>query len=628
MKGLLLSAAQITLLAALFACPALAQDTPTLDPSGVSEVISIGQRIGQTYTDVLTSPVSVITLDEIEASGAAYIADLLRTIPGMAVNRGGPAGSNTQVRMRGTEGNHILVLIDGVKASNPNTGEFNFAFLRAEDVLKIEVLRGEQSALWGSDAIGGVINIITRAESTREHYRITVEGGSFGTGEAQFSAVIPLGTAALSVTGNVFKTAGYDVSGSGGEEDGADSRALNVGLNKVDLAGLTLSGKFSTQVANNDFDGFNFFTGGLSDALSETETKTKTGQLSARFTLAGFENLVNASLTDVEQTTRGTTFDSRNTGHRTQFNWAAEKSWDVHSLTILAETEKEDFSNFGGVGAGQNQNEGIKNHAIAADYRFNQNAVTLTASARQGFNDRFDDVFTWRVGAGYAFEDFGGRVRASVGTGVKNPSMTELFGFFPNNFTGNPDLKPETSVGYDIGYEHVWGDIKFSVDYFHSDLEDEIYFISGLDPITFARLRPDTMGNLTAKSSREGVELEMRGDISGNLSVRASTTILDAKEDNGKEIRRPDFLASASTTWNPFDPLSMTLSVQHIGRQLDTGARELDAFTLVGLNIRYSLNDIVTLSVRGENLLDQDYQEVVGYASQGRGVYAGLSADF
>ncbi|MCF6220072.1 MAG: TonB-dependent receptor [Robiginitomaculum sp.] len=589
------------------------------------EIIAIGRRVSPSNRNEVTSPNTLINTAEIKARGNVYIADLLRTVPGASVNRSGPQGALTQLRLRGSEGNHVLVLVDGVEVSNPNTGEFDFGSLRSTDIVRIEVLRGEQSALWGSDALGGVVNIITRAGETNESYKLSIKGGSFNTFEGQVSAVVPINGAALSINGNVFRTDGYDVSGNNSEKDGSDSRALNVGLNNVEIGGLTLSAKYSNTHAVSEFDADTDFNGRLDNTLSETQTDTHTGRISARFDMAGFSNLINLSVADTKQNTVGTSFPNDTTGKRTQLNWAAEKTWDAHNLTILAETEKEEFSNFGGVGAGQNQNESIQNHALAADYRFNQNAITLSASARADFNDRFDDSQTWRVGAGYAFENIGGRVRASVGTGVKNPSMTELFGFFPAFFVGNPDLTPETSLGYNIGYDQKLGDWNFSADYFRSDLKNEIFTDFGVFP--------STARNRTTDSKREGVEFEARGSIGDTLDIRASATFLDAKENGIRELRRPEFLASATATWTPIEPLSLTLSADHNGSQIDTDFAtfsrvELKAFTLVGLNIRYSLNDIVTLSVRGENLLDEDYQEVVGYASQGRGVYAGISADF
>ncbi|PHR93553.1 MAG: TonB-dependent receptor [Robiginitomaculum sp.] len=640
MRHLYLSAA----LVAVLTTPALAQEaqTPPLNDCEIQStdcdielqdtVISLGERIGSPYRNELTSPSSIISQAEISARGNAYIADLLRTIPGASVNRSGPAGSLTQIRLRGSEGNHVLVLIDGVEVSNPNTGEFDFASLRARDVLKIEVLRGEQSALWGSDAIGGVINIITRARATQKSYSASIEGGSFGTGEAQISAVLPLTIfpirgASLSINGNVFKTSGYDVSGLNGEKDGAESRALNIGLNNVNIGALNLSGVFSTNTAMTQFDSDTTFNGRLENTSGETETKTQTGRVSAGFNLVGFEHVLNLSFTDTDQTTTGTSFPNDTTGKRTQLNWAAKKSWDAHNLTLLVETEKETFSNFGGTGAGQNQKQSTQNHALAADYRYNANALTLTASARQDFNDRFEDSATWRVGAGYAFENLGGRVRASIGTGVKNPSMTELFGFFPASFIGNPDLKPEKSQGYNIGYDQEFanGDLSFSIDYFRSDLENEIFTDFGVFP--------STAHNRTTDSKREGIELETRWQLTNTVKLHASATFMDTKENDVQELRRPEFLASGTLTWQPVKQLHLTLSADHTGSQIDTdfgtfSRVTLDAFTLVGLNASWALNDTISVSIRAENLLDDNYEEVVGYASQGRGVYAGLNAHF
>lgn len=592
------------------------------------DIVVVGNRLGTLKQTELTSPVSLISDEEILDRGNQYIADLLRTIPGATVNRSGPAGGLTQLRLRGSEANHVLVLIDGVDASNPNTGEFDFAFLRAEDIARIEVLRGEQSALWGSDAVGGVVNIVTRsASSDAPSYGLSIEGGSFNTAEAQLSSILPIGDeATLSLNGNLFTTDGYDTSGLDGDEDGSQSRALNVGINNVNFASISLSAKYSTQTSVAEFDSDTNFDGRLNDILAETEIDFQIARLSARFDLGGFEHLINFSNTQTDQTTIGTSFPNDTTGQRTNLNWAAEGRWDAHAITFLAETEEEKFSNFGGAGAGQNQDESTRNHALAADYRYSTATVTFNASARQDFNDRFDDTLTWRVGAGYTFAPIGGRLRASIGTGVKNPTMTELFGFFPAFFAGNPDITPEESLGYNIGYEQslLSDDLTISVDYFRSDLENEIFTDFGVFPSTVA--------NRASESKREGIELEGRWQLSDQFTARAAATFLDTEENGVKELRRPEFTGSATLTWNA-DPFSLTLSADHTGSQIDTdfatfGRVELEAFTLVGLNASFQLNETLSISLRGENLLDENYQEVVGYASQGRAVYAGLRADF
>lgn len=621
MKRLLLGSA----LASFFCVPVIgfAQDTT----QSSDEIVSVGDRLGSTKADNLTSPASIIDAEEIENRNQAYVTDLLRTIPGVSVNSSGPAGNLTQLRLRGAEANHVLVLIDGVDASNANTGEFDFAGLRAEDVLRIEVLRGEQSALYGSDAIGGVINIITRAGAKQKGISFAVEGGSRDTFEGQVSAVVPIKGASLSINGNAFTTDGYDTSGLDTEDDGSKSRSINVGLNNVALGAVTFSAKISASKLEAEFDADTNFDGTLENTNDELITDTRTGRVDARFDLFGFEHLLTLSGSDTETISPNASFRNDTTGDRTTANWAAKKVINNHTITLLAETEKESFSNFGGAGAGQNQSESIRNDALAADYRFDNDVITLTVSARHDLNDRFENETTWRVGGGYAFTDFGGRIRASVGTGVKNPTLTELFGFFPAFFVGNPDLTPERSLGFNIGYEQSLLDdnFGFSIDYFHSDLENEIFTDFGAFPATAK--------NRTTDSTREGVEVEARWKLAETVSLRSSATFLDTEENGVEEIRRPNFLASATATWAPTQDLSLTASVDHTGDQLDTDfgtfqTVTLDAYTLVGLNISYDVSDIVTLTLRGDNLLDEDYQEVVGYASQGRGIYAGLRARF
>ena len=614
MKKLLLGAS----IAAFLPSLASAQ-TPSDD-----DIVSVGTRIGDSATSSLTSPVSVITEDDIQDRGQSYISDLLRTLPGVSVNSSGSAGGLTQIRMRGTEASHVLVLIDGIEVANPTAGEFDFAGLRAEDIVRIETLRGEQSALYGSDAIGGVINIITRAGETRESYSASGEGGTYNTLEGQVSAVVPIGGATLSINGNAFTTDGYDVSGLGGEKDGSESRSLNIGLNNVELGGIALSAKGGTSRLDTEFDSDSDFNGRLDNTDGQSTIKTKIGRIDARFEIAGFGNLVTLSALETQTDTNGS-FGNASTGKRTNLNWAAEREFGAHAITVLGETERESYEITPSFAATPTSPEN-ETYAIAGDYRYTGEALSLTGSVRQDFNDRFDDAFTWRAGAGYAFENFGGRLRASVGKGVKNPSLIELFGFYPeSNFVGNPDLTPEKSIGYSVGYDQELGHFDVSVDYFRSDLEDEIFTdFSGF---------PFLPRNRATDSKREGVELEARFDNGGPVSARASATFLDTEENGVKEIRRPELLASGTLTWAVTDTLSVTGSADHTGKQTDTdfgtfSAVTLDAFTLVGLNASYGLNDVVTLSLRGQNLLDEDYQEVFGYASQGRTVFFGVRASF
>jgi len=626
MKRLLLTAGLASLFTSLTAhAQSNLADAPNID----DEIITIGSRIsGQSITS-LTSAASILDEADIKARGQAFLSDILRSLPGLAVSRSGPAGNLTQIRVRSSEANHVLVLIDGVEAGNPNTGEFDFAGIRSEDILKIEVLRGEQSALWGSDAIGGVINIITRAGSRQERYQASVEYGTYNTIEGQVSAVIPIGIAALSINGNAFSTDGFDVSGQDGEDDGSNSRSISLGLNNVNLGPLNLSALYAASNLRSDFDSDSDFDGRLNNTNNILVTGNRRANITGRFNALTTENKISLSLTETDTRDPNASFQNDTQGRRLQANWASKINIaQGHSLTVLGEVEDEDFENFGGIGAGQNQSNNITNYAVAGDYKFSQGPITLTGSARQDFNDRFDNAFTWRIGGGYALQALGGRLYGSYGTGVKNPTLTEIFGFFPGSFIGNADIQPETSEGFNIGYNQEFfdGSASVSVDYFQSDLKDEILTIFNPDFTS-------TVQNSLADSSREGIEVEAQWSPVSSLDLSGSLTFLDAEEGDAEEIRRPDFTASVQATWRPRDDLSLTGTVDHTGSQLDTDFAifsniELDSFTLLGANIRYDVNDIVSLSVRGENLFDEDYQEVIGFTAPGRTVFVGLSANF
>ena len=588
----------------------------------IDEIVSVGTMLGEDFVKNLPVPVSVLTGPEIENRNQTYISDLLRSQPGVSVNRSGPGGALTQIRVRGTEASHVLVLVDGIEVANPTAGEFDLSGIRAADVLKIEILRGEQSALYGSDAIGGVINIITRAGSGDYDWRASVEAGSFGTFEGQFNGSVPVlaGNVRIGVGG--FGTNGYDISGLGGEKDGSKSRNLTLAINQ-DLGGINVSAQYRNSHLKTDFDEDSPFDGRLDNTISESLIDTHTARVDARFELSGFENHLSLSGHDITTDSRAG-FASVSEGTRRQARWAVKRKFDHHSFTILGEVEKETYDISPNFAFAPTSPENT-NYAVAGDYRGRFGGLTITGSARNDFNDRFNDAFTWNLGGSFGF-DFGGRVRANLGTGVKNPSLIELFGFFPeSNFVGNPALQPEESFGYGVGYSHDFGDLDVSVDYFKAELTDEIF----TDFSSF----PFLARNRATESEREGVELSADWKASDILSAYASATFLDTTENGIEEIRRPDFQASATVTVKPIEAVSLTASVDHTGSQLDTDFATfapvtLDAFTLVGLNAAFDVNENVTLTLRGDNLLDEDYEEVVGYSSQGRGVYGGLRLRF
>ena len=631
------------------------------------EIVAVGQRIGGSSKAALTSAVSVITAEDIAARNQIFVTDILHSLPSVSVNNSGPSTNLSQIRVRGNEANQVLVIIDGVKVNNPITGEFDFGGLQAGNIARIELLRGEQSALWGADAIGGVINIITKTGYVEEQYNASFEAGSFNTVRGQASATFPIGNAALSLNASGFSSDNYDISnvsgdsGQDGEDDSSKSQSYSIGLNELDIGPIKFAAKAGLTNLDSRFEAQT--NGVLQDTLDDQSDRSiQSYRLNAAFNTFGIDHLITATsnrertnsiFTDVtfleeEEiatdpiTGENLTSDLNTVGDRQSINWTAKKSYGAHNLTLLAEAEESEFNQIAidSSNVETRQNNDIDTQSIAADYSYIAENLSLNGSARQDFNSLFEDAFTWKAGLGYNLEQFGlGRIRGSVGTGVKNPTLTELFGILStNSFVGNPDLVAEKSFGYSIGYTHSFWDkaITASIDYFNSELENEIFtefnefnLIPG----------PDRANNRALKSTREGVEIELIAEISDQISLRGAATFLNAEIINPFPVeirdatRRPDFIASATVTWQPTEALNFTASVDHNGSQLDTNfgnftTDTLDAFTLVNARASYKLSDSLAITLRGDNLFDEEYQEVVGFAGQGRGIYGGLSAKF
>ena len=621
------SAFAATALIPFFVVPAVAQEAED------ETIIVIGARVPVPEREV-TAAVTVLEPAEISLRGP-ILADALRAIPGLAVSRSGPAGSLTDVRLRGSEANHVLVLIDGIEASVPLTGGFNFSHAPSDGVSRVEVLRGEQSALWGSDAIGGVINILTNAGTPDPQASLHAEVGSFETWRAGASVSGTRGSLSGGVTASAYSTEGIDASGLGGEDDGFDLRNLSAAGTLGLSPGIRLKGAARLTGYTSEYDSDTDFDGRLNDTAHETGGNRHGARLAivAEKGATGlpWQSELSVSLIAEDNTNFDAgAFTGETEARRWQAWYQGTADWTGfgadHRLTVLAEHETERFAAFSGPGAGDNQVRELSSDALAFDYGATAGSLSLHASARHDWNERFDNATTWRAGAAYAFDAIGGRIRASFGEGVKNPGIYELYGFFPGFFAGNPDLQPERSRGGEIGWDQHSGDtFRLGVTVYAATLENEIY-------TDFASF-PSTARNRVTNSQRRGVEIEGEWQPSAVLTLRGSATFSDSEETGAPEIRRPERLASLSVIWSPdAGPFSAGVSADYVGEQIDTDFGSftnvtLPAYTLVSGRLGYAVNDRLELYVRGDNLLDEEYRDVVGYAAPGRGLYFGLRLD-
>ncbi len=591
--------------------------------------------IGLRPTDVsdVTAAVSVLDRASLEVRGAPYLVDQLRAAPGVAVSRNGALGGLTQVRIRGAEANHTLVLIDGIEVSDPVTGETDFGVLAGLDPQRIEIARGEQSVFHGSDAIGGVIAVTTFGGAG---LRAALEAGTRGTvnGHAAFDTALGDGVSfGASLAG--FTTDGVDTSGSDGEKDGSQSLSGAV-RGAVALGdGWRLSGLARMAHTEADFDSDTDFDGRLNDVDRHDESLNWNAGASLEGAAFGLDHQARIGFTDVtREAFADGEADGETSGQRLKLSYSPAWERDTGAarwrVAGLVDAEFEDYerraeaSFFGD----PNQARSFDTLGVAGEARLSQGAFTANASVRQDFNDeQFDDATTWRLGGAYAF-DFGGRARASLGRGVKNPTFIELFGFFPGSFLGDPDLKAETSLGWELGWDQRVGPVEASLTYFEASLEDEIVTVFNPDFTS-------SPANLDGESQRSGVEAALAWRVSDTLQLRAAASRIDSQDDDGAdEIRVPDWTGSLSVDWRSArrEGLRVGVTLDYVGEQDDLNFGSfpaqtvtLDSYLLASASAAIPVSERIALTARGENLFDADVVDVFGYTNPGVTVLVGFA---
>ena len=603
------------------------------------EILVSGSRDGSLTRKSFTGSALVITAEQLEQRQTRDIADVLRDVPGVAV--AGVAGQ-TQIRLRGAEANHVLVLVDGIEVSDPFAGEFDIGTLQADPGARVEVLRGPQSALYGPDAIGGVIAYHSASGRAVPGFAARIEGGTQGTanGALRYGVAGDTWDAALSAV--VVSTDGQPNARNGTRDIGRDSYTLS-GKGSADLAeGFVLraaarfirtEGQFNDQ----DFDPASPTFGFVIDSPQTRFVNeavyalvgARAEALDGRWT-----HDLSAQVADISRDTFGPFGRSNSSeGDRIKASYvSALQVADDHHLTFAADYEVEGFRNATPGGFAFNGRREIEQAGFVGEYRYAGEAFDLSAALRHDINDRFRDATTFRVGAGYNVSG-STRLRAAAGSGVKNPGFFELFGFVDGRFIGNDALRPEKSTGWEVGIDQDLGDsARLSVTWFDSELEGEIF--TTFPPPTFIA----TPANRTTTSEQRGVEVALNARFGPQWSLDAAYSYLDAEENGREEVRRARHIASMALTWEaPGDAASATLVVRHNGASFDDAFTDpsfvpvrvtLDDYTLVGVNARARLADGIAAFARIENLLGEDYEQVFSFVSPGRSAVVGVEMRF
>lgn len=634
----------VVLLAALFNQSIAADDALDL------EHVLVTARLQPITIGEIGSSVTVITSTEIEQKQVKYLSELLRDIPGFSVSQSGGPGSQTQVRVRGAEANQLLVLMDGVRANDPAaSGEFQYQFALTSNIERIEIIRGPQSATWGSDAIAGVINIIRKKDVNDKYLSGNVEAGSFDS----FNASVDGG-----YSGEVFRvngglsyldTDGSNVSRTGNEKDGANNTTGNIAL-EFD-AGDSISLRFSGQWidASSEYDDIDYFVTGLpedADRKTETTQNFLTGEIrydsrqnpwTGSFSVNRMDS-DNDNFGDGEWTssTAATTLD-----YRLRAGVPLDEA-ESHRLGFALEHQNIDFSQRGEATdyGDPNQDQSYDINAYAIEYVGKPvTGFTWTASARLDDYSDFDNATTWQLAASYQVSPTL-RLRGSAGTGSKAPTFTERYGYFEDYFIGNPNLKPESSKGWEAGLDTRWAKDRYQLQlvYFNQDLQDEIDgFVYDPDSFLF------TARNKDSDSKRKGIEAVFDARLGKSFTMIASYTYTDAREKDALgrsivEVRRPRHMGSLSANYSFGQKRgNLNIKMNYSGTQQDdffspatyvAERVDIDPYTIVNLAGSWQLTDSLKLTGRISNLFDKEYEEVLGFVRPGRAVFAGLQGRF
>ena len=596
------------------AVPAYAEKTDA-EPTKLDTIVVQGSRLNQTEAEIGTS-VSIITSEEIEKLGFDFALDAVATTPGVTINQNGSFGGAASVRIRGASSGQTLVLIDGVPVGDPSVtdGSFNFAYLDTENIDRIEVLKGPQSVLWGSDAIGGVVSITTKQPDENLGGSAFGEYGSFNTfrGGASIGNANDTGDFRLAATGitsdGISKA---DDANGNTEDDGYESSTVSArgGLNLPNK--IRLDGTLLWNDSEMDYDSYvGGAQGNVGDGNETTQTESLSGNISVRVPLFDdrFENLFMVGYSDIsrENFSNGVpSYDAE--GDRALYRYQGTFTVDDRNKIAFGAEREETTAD--------DQDSAI--NGLFGIYEFKPvEKLTLTGGVRVDDHDEFGPETTGRVAASYAASDQM-ILRASWGQGFKAPSLFQST--YVCTFCGltepNPNLKPETSEAFDIGldWSSADGRAQAGITYFDQDTENMIDFsyTASYDNIALVK--------------STGVELYGSYQFTTWLGISGNYAYTDAEDGNGNELSRlPEHSGDVTVSLDPEGPFSGTILVRYNGDEANTNGTTLDGWTRVDLTGRYDLTDYVELFGRVENLFDEHYQQVLGYGTPGLSGTIGL----
>ena len=585
----------------------------------MEETVVTASRYEQPLSNIGSS-ITVISADDLIKSQNVFVQDVLQSVPGLSLNQNGTFGGSSSIRIRGASSDQTVILIDGVQVNDVSGtgGGFNFANLDPNGIERIEVLRGPQSILYGSDAIGGVINVITKSGGKGLGGSMFVESGSFGTFRG--GATLRGGTDKVK----------FNFSASGITTDGISKAEENDGNVEEDgYNNITFQGKVTARVSEvitteiigrysdseNDYDSFGPADG---DEVGTTKEFMVAGRIHAKLLDGRFKN----SLSFEYSTT-----DRRNESNGVESYLAEGRRLNIDYFGRYT------FSDDIGISFGA-QHEETKVSTLS-DQKFNIDSLfsevsfqgienlTLTGGLRYDHHNQYGDTVTPRLTASYQISDSGTRLFATWGEGFKAPSVFQLT--YICGYCGltepNASLKPEESDGWDAGIEQslLDGRLTLMATYFQQNIKNMIDFDFSAG-----------YNNINAVRSK-GVEFSVDAQVHELVNITANYTYTDTIDsDTGEKLERiPAHAAFGQIAWQAMDELNLSARVTYNGKEVPRGfSAGVDGWVRVDLRASYDITENITVFGRIDNLFDKEYQQISGYGTPDRSAFVGLRGTF
>jgi len=614
MKKLLLTASTLSLCAA---GAARAQEVFDLDEITVSST----KAGAQTPLDRTGATVQVITQEQLEQADETTLAEFLARQPGISVSANGGIGANTTLRIRGLDGKYIKVLVNGIDVTDPSStqAQFNWGGLTTANLGRVEILKGSSSSLYGSRAVGGVVNISTiqRPEEPGSETTFAVEGGSHETYRAAAGYAYSGERGGLTFGIDRITTNGFSAKSGAGNTEADGYQATQITLSADVMATDRLKLGLSAYALESEGDYDEWSGDGTAPFDERNTTESRGVRAYAELMTGAVDHTLSFTYFTTDRLSSSNGFDTTFDGDRKRIDYTGNyAASDVLTLTFGADWEEESFNT--GTDTGSVETTGIFGEILYAATP----DLDLSASLRLDDHSTFGDYVTGRLAAAYRLSG-ATTLRAVASTGFRAPSLYEL----NSTLYGNATLQPEESTSFELGVEHEFGagrSVKATA--FHTRIDNLIQFVTLTAwPLPFTGQYQQVAG----ESTSQGVELSGEWAVNDWLGLYGNYTYTDAEDATGARlVRVPGHDVTLGLGGEFATGWTGDLNLRHVADRPDDSGQVMEDYTVVNAGVTYAFTDNAEGYLRIENLLDTSYETAASYQASGRALYVGLRASF